>query len=137
MNVKELAKAMQEIDFCMMTTIDGRGTFHSRPMSNNKQVEYDGSSYFFSMRDTQKIRDIDSSPRTSLTYQGQKGLFIQIYGDAMIIHDKQKMEDFWLEELNAWFKNGLNTEGLVMIHVKGKWVEYWQKENNEIIDLTK
>ena len=135
MTIKDLAKAMKKIDFCMMTTVDGRGTLHSRPMSNNSKVEFDGDTYFFSIEDTEKGNDLKQSPRVSLTYQGEKGLFVQVYGEASLIQQKGRMQEFWNDELNAWFQDGIETKGLCMIHVKAKWVEYWQQEKNGRIEL--
>ena len=118
---------MKAIDFCMMTTVDGNGTMHSRPMSNNKEVEYEGESYFFSYGDTTKVRDINHSPLTSLTYQGEDGWFIHVYGESHLIEQKGRMEEHWSDDLNAWFPDGLDTDGLVMIRVKANNIHYWHK----------
>jgi len=135
MTKSELTQAIKEIDVCMMTTLDGRGTFHSRPMSNNKEVESDADTYFFTMKDTQKVRDLMESPRVSLTYQGKKGLFVQVYGEGHLIEQKGRMEERWSDDLNAWFRDGLQTDGLCMIRVEGKWMEYWQREKNGRLTL--
>lgn len=120
---------MKDLDLCMMTTVDGRGSLHSRPMSNNREVEYDGNSYFFSYEDTGKIRQLRESPLVSLTFQGEDMLFIQLYGNGKIIKQKGRMKDHWSEELVRWFPDGLETEGIVMIHVQAKKIHYWHKEN--------
>lgn len=46
-SLKKVAAIMKNLDFCMMVTKDGRNTLHSRPISNNGEVEYDGDSWFF------------------------------------------------------------------------------------------
>ncbi|PHN06005.1 pyridoxamine 5'-phosphate oxidase family protein [Flavilitoribacter nigricans] len=135
LSVKDLAKKMKELDFCMMTTADGRGSMHSRPMSNNREVEYDGNSYFFSYEDTGKIRQLRESPLVSLTFQGKDMLFIQLYGHASIITQKGRMKEHWSDDLNRWFPEGLETEGVVMIHVEGKRAHYWAKENEGMLRL--
>jgi len=48
MTMKELSKAMGEIDFTMLTTRTEGGQLATRPMSNNGEVEYDGDSFYFS-----------------------------------------------------------------------------------------
>ena len=135
MKIKDIAKAMKEIDFCMMTTVDENGTLYSRPMSNNSQVEFDGDTYFFTLEETEKRQNIKQNPRVSLTYQGNDNLFIQVFGKASLVQEKEKMKQYWNKDLNAWFKDGLSTEGLCMIHVKAKWVEFWKNEHNERINL--
>ena len=39
------------------------------------------------------------------------------------------MEEHWLKELEQWFKDGLDTKGIVMIHVKAKRIKYWHNED--------
>ncbi|GAC1417344.1 MAG: hypothetical protein NVS9B7_20860 [Flavisolibacter sp.] len=52
--LETIIKLMRKLDTCMMTTRTGRGTFNSRPMSNNGDVTYDGNSYFFLMKAPKK-----------------------------------------------------------------------------------
>ena len=42
--LREIVKA---VDICMLTTVDERGDLHSRTMSNNREVEFDGDLRFF------------------------------------------------------------------------------------------
>ena len=48
MTMKEMSKAMAEIDFAMLRTRTDGGQLTTRPMSNNGEVEYDGDSFYFS-----------------------------------------------------------------------------------------
>ncbi|MDA8596847.1 pyridoxamine 5'-phosphate oxidase family protein [Candidatus Pacebacteria bacterium] len=134
-DLKKVAEAMKEIDFCMMTTVNGNGTMHSRPMSNNKDVEYDGDSYFFTCADTDKVSDIETTPRTSLAYQGGDMWFIEVYGESSITDDREAMEPYWQENFSRWFKDGLDTDGLRMIKVSAKRISYWNKEEHGKIEL--
>jgi general stress protein 26 len=134
-STKELAKLMKDLDFCMMTTADGRGSLHSRPMSNNREVEFDGDSYFFTYEDTGKIRQLRESPLVSLTFQGKDMLFIQLYGHGSILTQRGRMEEHWSNDLNRWFPDGLETKGLVMIQVKATKARYWHKEKEGEVNL--
>ena len=42
-----LREIVRAVDICMLTTVDERGDLHSRPMSNNREVEFDGDLWFF------------------------------------------------------------------------------------------
>lgn len=44
LTVSEIAEKMKDIDFCMLTTVTEGGQLSSRPMSNNRDVDYDGDS---------------------------------------------------------------------------------------------
>lgn len=135
LSLKQAAQWMKELDFCMMTTIDGRGSMHSRPMSNNREVEYNGETFFFSLMDTGKVRQIQQSPRTSLIYQGKDGLFIEVYGESHLIQQKTRFQEHWSDDLNAWFKDGIETEGLCLIRVKAHRIHYWQKGDEGMLEL--
>ncbi len=54
-SLKQIAEKMRQLGFCMMTTVDGRGTQFSRLMSNNGEVEYDGNSWFFTYEQSDKV----------------------------------------------------------------------------------
>lgn len=111
----------------MMTTVDGNGTMHSRPMSNNGEVEYDESSYFFTYKDSGKIRQIENYSGTSLISQTDDMLFIEVNGNSKIIDDKTEMQIYWLKELERWFPQGLDTSGIVMIKTEAHKIKYWEK----------
>jgi general stress protein 26 len=131
----QLLVFMKKLDFCMMTTIDGRGRLRSRPMSNNRNVDYDGTSYFFSMSDTLKIKHIKKNNNVTLTFQGRDMLFIELSGKCKIITTKAQMVKFWKPELEMWFKDGVETKGLVMLKVDSKELSYWHKQYEGIVKL--
>lgn len=102
-SLQEVAKQMRSLDFCMMITRDGRNTLHSRPMSNNGEVEYDGDSWFFSYDNSNKAKHIEQNPRTMLVFQTDDMLFLEVYGTASIIHTKKLIEENGCPTLNAGF----------------------------------
>lgn len=85
---------MKDIDFAMLATYAPGGEIGSRPMSNNREVDYDGDSWFFTDETSQMVTDIASNPSVNLSYQGKSGLlgqrpfFAAIEGHATLIRDK-------------------------------------------------
>ena len=120
---------MKNLDFCMMVTQDGRGTLHSRPMSNNGKVEFDGNSWFFSYLDSNKVRQIEKDPKVTLVYQTDDMLFLDCYGYANIVTQKSLMEEKWVKDLEMWFPQGLETPGICLIKVEAKRIQFWHKED--------
>jgi general stress protein 26 len=57
---------MAGIDFTMLQTHAG-GQIAGRPMSNNGDVDYDGDSWFFTMEDTDMVREISAEQVQVLT----------------------------------------------------------------------
>ena len=131
----DISTKMRKLDICMLTTRTARGLLTSRPMSNNGDVEYDGNSYFFSYEDSSVVKDIKESPQVNLGFEGPKYLYISVSGRARIIRSKTTMEEHWLPELKRWFDQGIDTPRIVMIHVKGNRIKYWQQEDQGEIRL--
>lgn len=122
-----VAKKMKDLDICMMSTNGPRGAVNTRPMSNNRDVDYDGTSFFFSSMDTRKVNDIKRSASVSLSFSGSDGSYIIVTGKARLIKDKTIWEEHWDESLNQWFKKGIDTPRIVLIAVKATHVRYWDK----------
>ena len=137
----ELAEIMKDIDFAMLSTHTQNGAIASRPMSNNRQVEYDGDNWFFACEDTRLIDDIRANPDVGLGFQGKAGLlgmrplFVSIEGKAELIKDKVQFEAHWTKDLELWFKEGVDTPGLTLIKVHGIRAHYWDGEDQGEIVL--
>ncbi|PXA95425.1 pyridoxamine 5'-phosphate oxidase [Nostoc sp. 3335mG] len=136
----DLAEIMKDIDFAMLSTHSDGGTIAGRPMSNNREVDYDGDSYFFAMDDTRLFDDIAADPKVGLGYHGKAGLlgmkpvFVHVEGRAELIKDKAQFEAHWTKDLDRWFEQGVDTPGLTMIKVHGTRAHYWDGEDQgEII----
>ncbi|MCW4115511.1 pyridoxamine 5'-phosphate oxidase family protein [Aurantimonas sp. MSK8Z-1] len=138
-SLPDLAKKMKDIDFAMLGTRTEGGALASRPMSNNREVEYDGDSFFFTYARFRTVGDIESDPNVSLAFQGSKGLlgtpplFIAVEGTGEVIRDKGEFKAHWHAELNRWFEQGVDTPGMVLIKVHAKRIHYWSgKDEGEI-----
>ncbi|MGZ5188834.1 MAG: pyridoxamine 5'-phosphate oxidase family protein, partial [Kaistella sp.] len=116
-SLKKVAALMKNLDFCMMVTKDGRNTLHSRPMSNNGKVDYDGDSYFFSYRDSNKVKQIENNPMISLIFQTDDMIYLDCYGMATVTENRKMLEEKWVKGLEMWFPEGINTEGICLIKV--------------------
>ena len=137
----DIAEAMKDIDFTMLSTIAENGAIAARPMSNNREVEYDGDSWYFTFDDTAMIADIARNPAVGLSFQSKAGMlglrpyFVHIEGRADVIRDKARFEEHWTSGLERWFKQGVDTPGLVLIHVKAARVHYWDGEDEGEVAL--
>ncbi len=47
----DIAEAMRDIDFCTLATHTRGGAIGARPMSNNRAVDFDGTTRFFTYED--------------------------------------------------------------------------------------
>jgi general stress protein 26 len=131
----ELAEKMRDIDFAMLSTHTAGGAIGARPMSNNREVDYDGDSYYFTYDDTLMVADIRGEPKVGLGFQGKAGVlglrpfFVAVEGRATIVRDGDRFAEHWSKDLDRWFPEGTGTPGLVMIHVRAERVHYWDGED--------
>lgn len=131
--MKDVAQKMRGMDLCMLTTVSDYGRLASRPMSNNGEVEYDGTSYFFTWADSRMASDIQKNKHVQLNFKADKGfLFVAVQGEARVLTDRRVMQDHWHEELKRWFKDGLETEGLVMLVVDAKRIQWWGEDDGSV-----
>ena len=130
-SLADLAEKMKDIDFAVLSTRTRSGAIAARPMSNNRQVDYDGDSYFFTLEDTRTVEDVRRDPHVGLGYQAKSGLlgmrpfFLTIEGRAELIRDKGRFAEHWTKDLDRWFKQGIDTPGLTLIKVAAERLHYW------------
>ena len=121
----DLSRRMREIDIAMLNTHTEGDAIAARPMSNNRDVEYDGHSVYFSYGGTRTIRDIEGNPRVTLTFQGPRHFAIAVEGEAELVRDKAAFAAHWTPELDKWFDQGIDTPDIVMIRVQARRIHYW------------
>lgn len=141
LTLPQLAKKMKDIDFAMLSTRAEGGQIAARPMSNNRDVDYDGDSYYFTTDDTLMVSDIERDAKVGLSFQGSAGLlkqrpfFTAIEGRADLIRDKAQFQAHWTSDLDRWFQKGIDTPGLVMIRVRAERAHYWDGEDEGEVNL--
>ncbi|HMQ35146.1 MAG TPA: pyridoxamine 5'-phosphate oxidase family protein [Chloroflexaceae bacterium] len=124
--IKKVAELMRALDFCMFTTVTADGGMYARPMSNNREVEFDGDIWFFSGADTRKVDEISREPRVHLSYADpQRFCFISVEGVTEVVTDVDKKRELWLKELERWFPNGPEDENVVLLKVRPSVIAYW------------
>ena len=141
LQLSDISEKMRDIDFAILSTRTSNGAIAARPMSNNRQVDYDGDNYFFTCQDTGTVRDITGDPNVGLAYQSKSGalhlkpFFITVEGKAELIRDKAQFEEHWTKDLDDWFKEGVDTPGLVLVKVHASRLHYWDGYQEGEIDL--
>jgi general stress protein 26 len=130
-SIAELAEKMKDIDFAVLSTRTEGGAIAARPMSNNREVEFDGSSYFFTCDEARTVSDIRRDPQVGLSYQAKSGMlgmrpfFLTLEGRAELIKDKASFAEHWTKDLDRWFEQGIDTPGLTLIKVSAERMHYW------------
>jgi general stress protein 26 len=140
----DISDAMKDIDFCMLVSRAQDGSLAGRPMSNNREVAFEGTNWFFSTDDTRTVEDIGRDASVGLTFSGKAGLkglvgapglFIHIEGEARLVRDKAAFKEHWTTDIERWFEDGIDTPGLVLIEVRAKRIHYWDGEDEGEVQL--
>lgn len=130
-SLTDLAEKMRDIDFAILSTRTAGGAIAARPMSNNREVDFNGDAFFFTSDETRTVGDIERDPQVGLAYQSRSGMlgmrpfFLTVEGRAEIIRDKAQFEAHWTKDLDRWFEQGIDTPGLTLLKVAAQRVHYW------------
>lgn len=140
LTLKDVAEKMRDIDFTILSTRTEGGSVAGRPMSNNREVEFDGDSYFFALESTRTVGDIRRDPNVGLGFQARSGMlglkpfFLTVEGHASLIQDKARFAEHWDKDLDLWFEQGIDTPGLTLIKVHAERIHYWDGgEEGELV----
>lgn len=132
--LEEIAKRMAGIDIAILSTHTSAGQIANRPMSNNGDVSYNGTSYYFTYEQARTVSDIAANPKVALGFTSDGGIFsdaiyVAVEGTAELIRDKLEFRKHWTKDLDRWFEQGVDTTGLVLIAVKAKRITYWDGDD--------
>jgi general stress protein 26 len=132
--LREVAELVKDIDICMFVT-HADGSLEGRPMSNNGSVEFDGDSWFFSARDSRKVEAIARDPRVELAYIAtERGTWVSIEGHADVVEDDDRKRELWQDELETWFPEGPEDDGVVLVKVNAERVHAWKQGEELVIE---
>lgn len=121
--LREIVKA---VDICMLTTVDERGDLHSRPMSNNRDVEFDGDLWFFTYGSSHKVEEVNRISKVNTSFADvDNQLYVSLSGRAEVVRDRAKIEELWKPQLKAWFPEGVDTPDIALLKVTVERAEYW------------
>lgn len=132
--IKELAK---KADVCMFTTSLTKLPLITRPMST-REVDDDGSIWFFSREGSDKNLEIIADNRVQLFYSNSSSSeYMSIYGKATILKDAAKAKELWSAIAKTWFNEGYDDPELTLVKVEPEDGYYWDTKNGKVISLMK
>ena len=139
-SIEEIAKRMAGIDIAILSTHTENGQIANRPMSNNGDVEYDGTSYYFTFEQSRTVSDIRANPKVALGFTSEGGIFsdaiyVAVEGSGELIQDKAAFKAHWTSDLDRWFEQGVDTPGIVLVKVKASRITYWDGEDEGEVKL--
>jgi general stress protein 26 len=124
--IKKLRELIKDIDIGMLTTVDEDGSLHSRPMSTNSEVEFDGDLWFFTYASSHKVTEIEHQEQVNVSFSDpHKQKYVSVSGQAELVRDRTKLQELWKPQLKAWFPKELDEPDIALLKVSVEKAEYW------------
>lgn len=135
--VKKMKELVEHTSICLFTTHFSKTPLQTRPMAT-QEVDDEGNLWFFSDEESNKNFQIAEDSRVQLFYSNpSKSEFMSVYGHAMIIEDRNKIEALWNPMAKAWFKGGKDDPSLSLILVIPDEAYYWDTKNSKMVSMVK
>jgi general stress protein 26 len=126
----KVAELLKDQRFGMLTTTDAGGQLISRPMAM-QEVEFDGDLWFFAARDSRKVAQLNAQPQVNVAV-GSSDSWISLTGTGVVVTDTAKKQELWNSAVEAWFPEGPDDDGVVLLKVEAGSAEYWDSPGGRL-----
>lgn len=134
--LKKFKGLVNDIRVCMFITNNSENE-HTRPMATI-EVEENGSLWFFTDVRSIKVDEVSSDNTVHLVYSHPgKESYLDVWGRADVIRDKQQIVDKWSPIVKAWFPDGIDDPNLGLLKVSPQQVYYWSAEEGKMVHFLK
>jgi general stress protein 26 len=133
-NITVLKEKIEAIRFCMLTFIALDGEFSSRPMAT-AYVGDDGCIWFFSNKHAFVADEIvlHNQKNVTLTYSDPaQHSYLYVNGKVEIVDDQETRTSYHSLMVKAWFPEGLEDTGLILLRVTPEYAEYWDSKSSKL-----
>ncbi|MDZ7961099.1 MAG: pyridoxamine 5'-phosphate oxidase family protein [Aulosira sp. DedQUE10] len=130
-HIYQLRELIKDIGCSMLTTVDEDGSLHSRPMDKSCEIQSDGTLWFFTNASSHKVFEIEHRQQVNVSFSSpNQQRYVSISGIAELVKDRNKMQELWKPELEAWFHKGLDESDLALLKVQIHKADYWDSQAN-------
>lgn len=115
------------IKYALMTSYDERGgRLKARPMMAVNLKEFTGTLWFFTASDSEKTNQLRENCISMLSYaEPSRNDYVAISGQATVVRDQAKIDEYWNEFVHAWFPEGKEDPNLTLIKFEAEEAEFW------------
>ncbi len=131
---QKVIELIKEVDYALLGTREGgTGAMHARPMAFRTN-DFDGHLWFFTKKDSRKVREISANPETLLCFADPKNQnYVSVTGKTDVIADRAKVKELWTEIYRTWFPNGPEDPNIVLLRVEIEHAEYWDTPSSVMV----
>ena len=136
----KIVELVKRINIGMLTT-ESQGRLHSRPMSTNGEVEFDGDLWFFTYGNSHKVDQIQADPQVNVAFADNRNhVYISLTGTARLVRDKAKIRELWRPSLKLYFPKGIDEPDIALLKVSVDQAEYWDGSKSwlaQVVEMTR
>ncbi len=130
---EKIAGLVKGIHICMMTTVCGDGSMHSRPMALQDKP-FDGVMWFLTRVGSDKVGEIKQDQHVTLTFaEPSDSKYLSLKGRASVNQDKAKIHELWNAMYKAWFPKGEDDPEIAVVRVDVSEGEYWEASSSKLV----
>lgn len=130
-------KLVEEIRICMFLTNTAGDQEHTRPMATI-EVEDNGTLWFFTDVRSLKVEEVNQQREVHLVYAHPgKESYLDVWGSAEVITDRQQVIDKWSPIVKAWFPDGVSDPNLSLLKIRPVEAYYWEAETGKMVHFLK
>ncbi|HZS08748.1 MAG TPA: pyridoxamine 5'-phosphate oxidase family protein [Blastocatellia bacterium] len=119
----------------MLTTVTADGHLHSRPMVAHSAGS-SGDLWFFTHAHTHLAEEVERHQQVNVSYADpSQRRYVSVSGKALLVEDRQQMEELWDPVYEDWFSQGLADRDLALLRVSVESAEYWDSRGSVMVRL--
>ena len=135
--IKKFRELVKEINICMFITNTAGDQEHTRPMATI-EVEDNGTLWFFTDIRSIKVEEVNKEKEVHLVYAHPgKESYLDVWGAASVVTDRQQLVDKWSPIVKAWFPDGVTDPNLGLLKVQPVEAYYWESETGKMVQFLK
>ena len=134
--LSKFKELVEDIRVCMFIT-NNKEEDHTRPMATI-ETEEDGTLWFFTDIRSIKVEEVAKERSVHLVYAHPgKESYLDVWGSATVVTDREKIKDKWKPIVKAWFPQGQDDPNLALLKVRPDQCYYWDSESGKMIQFLK
>ena len=132
-DLRELAQLVQNVETCMLTSIDQDGFLVSRPLQT-LALNRAGELVFFTSAKSAKVTQLTEDRHVNLAYvDSDNRRYLSVRGRARMDRDGDTIDAFWSMEQKVFFPAGKDDPELMVLRVKVVDAMYWDAEPGSLL----
>lgn len=135
--LQKFKELVEEINVCMFITNTAAEDEHTRPMATI-EAEDNGTLWFYTDVRSIKVKEVNEQRTVHLVYAHPgKASYLDVWGLAEVITDRQQIVDKWSPIVKAWFPDGVTDPNLALLKVQPYEAYFWEAQSGRMVQFLK